>query len=64
MYTVDALPGLGDDRADGGGIDIGLDLGGRSPEETALSIIAEVVAVKNGRSGASLRATSGRIGRE
>jgi xanthine dehydrogenase accessory factor len=41
---------------------IGLDLGGRSPEETALSIIAEVVAVKNGRTGASLRATSGRIG--
>ena len=41
---------------------IGLDLGGRSPEETALSIIAEVIAVKNGRTGASLRATSGRIG--
>ena len=40
---------------------IGLDLGGRTPEETALSIIAEVVAVKNGRSGASLRATSGPI---
>jgi xanthine dehydrogenase accessory factor len=41
---------------------IGLDLGGRTPEETALSIIAEVVSVKNGRSGASLRATKGRIG--
>ncbi len=41
---------------------IGLDLGGRSPEETALSIIAEVIAVKNERTGASLRATSGRIG--
>ena len=41
---------------------VGLDLGGRTPEETALSIIAEVVAVKNGRSGASLRATSGPIG--
>ncbi len=36
---------------------IGLDLGGRTPEETALSIIAEVVAVKNGRSGGSLRRT-------
>jgi xanthine dehydrogenase accessory factor len=34
---------------------IGLDLGGRTPEETALSVIAEVVAVKNGRSGGSLR---------
>ncbi len=41
---------------------IGLDLGGRTPEETALSIIAEVVAVKNGRSGASLRGTAGPIG--
>jgi xanthine dehydrogenase accessory factor len=34
---------------------IGLDLGGRTPAETALSIIAEVVAVKNGRRGGSLR---------
>jgi xanthine dehydrogenase accessory factor len=42
---------------------IGLDLGGRSPEETALSIIGEVVAVKNKRSGASLRASRGPIGR-
>jgi xanthine dehydrogenase accessory factor len=42
---------------------IGLDLGGRTPEETALSVIAEVVAVKNGRSGASLRGSSGPIGR-
>jgi len=42
---------------------IGLDLGGRKPEETALSIIAEVVAVKNGRCGASLRETAGPIGR-
>jgi xanthine dehydrogenase accessory factor len=41
---------------------IGLDLGGRTPEETALSIIGEVVAVKNGRCGASLRETTGSIG--
>jgi xanthine dehydrogenase accessory factor len=41
---------------------VGLDLGGRTPEETALSIIAEVISVKNGRSGASLRSTSGPIG--
>jgi len=34
---------------------IGLDLGGHTPEETALSIIAEIVAVKNGRSGGPLR---------
>jgi xanthine dehydrogenase accessory factor len=41
---------------------IGLDLGGHTPEETALSIIAEVVAVKNGRSGAPLRDGCGPIG--
>jgi xanthine dehydrogenase accessory factor len=42
---------------------IGLDLGGRTPQETALSVIAEVVAVKNGRSGCSLRDTTGPIGK-
>jgi xanthine dehydrogenase accessory factor len=42
---------------------VGLDLGGSTPEETALSIIAEVVAVKNGRTGGSLRATTGPIGK-
>jgi xanthine dehydrogenase accessory factor len=41
---------------------IGLDLGGRTPEETALSIIAEVIAVKNGRRGISLRESKGPIG--
>jgi xanthine dehydrogenase accessory factor len=30
---------------------IGLDIGGKSPEEIALSIMAEIVAVRNGRSG-------------
>ena len=34
---------------------IGLDIGGRSPQETALAIIAEVVAVKNGKSAGFLR---------
>jgi xanthine dehydrogenase accessory factor len=33
---------------------IGLDLGGRTPEETALSIAAEIVADRNGGSGAPL----------
>ncbi|MCU0505925.1 MAG: XdhC family protein [Chloroflexi bacterium] len=35
---------------------IGLDLGGRSPEETALSIMAEVVAERHGGSGRPLHA--------
>ncbi|MBZ4317783.1 XdhC family protein [Streptomyces huiliensis] len=34
---------------------IGLDLGGRTPEETALSIAAEIVAVRRGGTGAPLR---------
>jgi xanthine dehydrogenase accessory factor len=34
---------------------IGLDLGAIGPEETALSIMAEIVAVRNGRSGGRLR---------
>jgi xanthine dehydrogenase accessory factor len=40
---------------------IGLDLGATGPEETALSIMAEGVAVRNGREGGRLSAASGRI---
>lgn len=40
---------------------IGLDLGAVTPEETALSIMSEVVAVRNGREGARLSQISGRI---
>jgi len=40
---------------------IGLNIGGKSPEEMAISILAEVIAVRNNRSGESLRASSGRI---
>jgi xanthine dehydrogenase accessory factor len=40
---------------------IGLDLGGLTAEETALSIMSEVVAVRNGRSGGRLSSASGRI---
>lgn len=34
---------------------VGLDLGGRSPEETALAIMAQIVAVRYGRDGGHLR---------
>jgi xanthine dehydrogenase accessory factor len=40
---------------------IGLDLGGLTAEETALSIMSEVVAVRNGREGGRLSNASGRI---
>jgi xanthine dehydrogenase accessory factor len=40
---------------------IGLDLGAVTPEETALSIMAEVVAVRNGRAGGRLSTAAGRI---
>jgi xanthine dehydrogenase accessory factor len=39
----------------------GLDLGARTPSETAISILAEVIAVRAGRSGESLQETSGPI---
>lgn len=40
---------------------IGLDLGALTPEETALSIMSEVVAVRNGRDGGRLSNSAGRI---
>jgi len=40
---------------------IGLDLGGRTPEETAISICAEIIARRTGRPAASLTVTEGPI---
>jgi xanthine dehydrogenase accessory factor len=56
--------GLTDEELDRLSSPIGLDLGARTPEETAISIAAEIVAGRWGGSGERLRTTDGRIHHE
>jgi xanthine dehydrogenase accessory factor len=53
--------GIGDEELERLSAPIGLDLGALTPEETALSIMAEVVAVRRGRDGGRLAHARGRI---
>lgn len=53
--------GIEEELIDGIAAPIGLDLGALTPEETALSIMAEVVAVRHGREGGRLSHAAGRI---
>jgi xanthine dehydrogenase accessory factor len=53
--------GFGDDELERLSAPLGLDLGAISAEETALSILAEVVAERHGRDGGRLAGAQGRI---
>jgi xanthine dehydrogenase accessory factor len=53
--------GLGEDELERVSAPVGLDLGGISREETALSILAEIVAARHGRDGGRLAESRGRI---
>jgi xanthine dehydrogenase accessory factor len=53
--------GLGTEELNRLAAPVGLDLGASSPQETALSILAEVVAVRHGHRGGRLGTRHGRI---
>jgi xanthine dehydrogenase accessory factor len=56
--------GLGEDELARLHAPIGMDVGARTPEETAISIAAEIIAARWGGSGAQLRKTAGPIHHE
>jgi xanthine dehydrogenase accessory factor len=56
-----ATLGIGDDELERLAAPIGLDLGAITPEETALSIMSEIVAARRGREGGRLAHAQGRI---
>jgi xanthine dehydrogenase accessory factor len=53
--------GVGDAGLDRIMAPIGLDIGARTPEETAIAVCAEIIALRTGRHGPSLRDTDGPI---
>lgn len=55
--------GLTDEQIDRVMGPIGIDIGARTPEETAISIVAEIIALRTGRPVASLRDGDGAIHR-
>jgi len=55
--------GVTDEQLDRLRSPLGLDLGGRTPEETAISIVAEIIALRTGREVPALRDTEGPIHR-